>query len=628
MLSQAVDIIERPPPVDIAAFDADSPALHAKYGLPREVVFCRRCVISNQRPNSAVEFAHTARQQEGDDPLRRRRRLRRLPRGRAEAQHDRLGRARASSCASSATATAATTAATTASCPGSGGKDSFYAAHVLKHKYGMHPLTVTWAPHIYTDWGWRTSRRWIHAGFDNYLMHAERPRAPAADAACGREPVPSRSSRSCSGRSRSRRRWRCCTTSRSSSTARTKPSTATRSDDADRRKRDWSLLHRGRPERRSSSAACRSPTCKEHFGVDAAAICCPTCRPTRPQIEEKNVEVHYLGYYLQVAPAELLLLRGRARRLPGLAGAHARAPTASTTASTTGSTTSTTSRRSSSSASAARPTTPRRRSARGDITRDEGVALVQRFDGEFPERFADEIFRYLSIAEKEFPEAASMFEQPIMDRAVLHASRRPLPLAAPVAVRRTDEWKLRHTGSSRSRPTPVLWLTSASSRGSTSRGRTSSRAIHLEGLRVIGDPQHLRSPLLRGRRRRAALHGHRGEPVRPQQPRRHRSPDGRGRLRPDHGRRRHALARRRREMLRSGADKVAINTAAVDAAGADHRGRQPVRLAVHGAVDRGQAARRRQRLGGLHRQRPRATPASTWWSGRSAPSSSAPARSC
>ena len=25
--------------------------------------------------------------------------------------------------------------------PGSGGKDSFYAAHILKYKYGMHPLS-------------------------------------------------------------------------------------------------------------------------------------------------------------------------------------------------------------------------------------------------------------------------------------------------------------------------------------------------------------------------------------------------------------------------------------------------------------------------------------------------------
>src|SRR5207244_4340244 len=52
-------------------------------------------------------------------------------------------------------------------CPGSGGKDSMYASHVLKHKYGMHPLTVTWAPHIYTDIGWKNFQAWIQAGFDN-----------------------------------------------------------------------------------------------------------------------------------------------------------------------------------------------------------------------------------------------------------------------------------------------------------------------------------------------------------------------------------------------------------------------------------------------------------------------------
>ena len=27
-----------------------------KYGLPEEVRFCKKCVISNQRPNSTVEF--------------------------------------------------------------------------------------------------------------------------------------------------------------------------------------------------------------------------------------------------------------------------------------------------------------------------------------------------------------------------------------------------------------------------------------------------------------------------------------------------------------------------------------------------------------------------------------------
>jgi N-acetyl sugar amidotransferase len=52
--------------------------------------------------------------------------------------------------------------------PGSGGKDSAYAAHVLKYKYGMHPLTVTWPPILYTDVGLRNFRNWIEVGgFDN-----------------------------------------------------------------------------------------------------------------------------------------------------------------------------------------------------------------------------------------------------------------------------------------------------------------------------------------------------------------------------------------------------------------------------------------------------------------------------
>jgi len=34
--------------------------LTKKYGLPADIKFCRKCVISNQRPNSAVEYQHTA----------------------------------------------------------------------------------------------------------------------------------------------------------------------------------------------------------------------------------------------------------------------------------------------------------------------------------------------------------------------------------------------------------------------------------------------------------------------------------------------------------------------------------------------------------------------------------------
>ena len=42
--------------------------------------------------------------------------------------------------------------------------------------------------------------------------------------------------------------------------------------------------------------------------------------------------------------------------------------------------------------------------------------MIERYDGEFPERWSEEIFKYLSINEEQFPKASKMFEQPIMDR--------------------------------------------------------------------------------------------------------------------------------------------------------------------------------------------------------------------
>lgn len=127
------------------------------FGLPEEVIYCKVCVISNQRPNSCNEFEHTiesrketiaftngvcdaclvAEKKEAIDWREREEQLMELL-----AQH----RSKDGSA--------------DVVIPGSGGKDSFYAAHVLKHKYGMHPLLVTWAPSIFTDWGWRNLVRW------------------------------------------------------------------------------------------------------------------------------------------------------------------------------------------------------------------------------------------------------------------------------------------------------------------------------------------------------------------------------------------------------------------------------------------------------------------------------------
>lgn len=143
--------------------------LEVLYGLPAEVKFCKRCVISNQRPNSTVEFKNTKKElkktitfdaqgictacrfadikEKEIDWRKRENELIKL----CNYYRSRSG---------------------TYDCivPGSGGKDSTFTAHVLKYKYRMHPLTVTWAPHIYTDIGFSNLQRWIHSGLDNILF--------------------------------------------------------------------------------------------------------------------------------------------------------------------------------------------------------------------------------------------------------------------------------------------------------------------------------------------------------------------------------------------------------------------------------------------------------------------------
>jgi len=53
--------------------------------------------------------------------------------------------------------------------PGSGGKDSGYVAWYLKEKLGMNPLTVTWSPTLPTEIGRENLHNFIQSGFDNIM---------------------------------------------------------------------------------------------------------------------------------------------------------------------------------------------------------------------------------------------------------------------------------------------------------------------------------------------------------------------------------------------------------------------------------------------------------------------------
>ena len=52
--------------------------------------------------------------------------------------------------------------------PGSGGKDSVYTAYLLKFKYNMNPLLVTWPPILPTNEGLDNFHSWLRLGFANY----------------------------------------------------------------------------------------------------------------------------------------------------------------------------------------------------------------------------------------------------------------------------------------------------------------------------------------------------------------------------------------------------------------------------------------------------------------------------
>lgn len=141
--------------------------LKAFYGLPTTVRFCKACVISNQRPSSTVEFKNVNTNKRtiafGEDGICDACRYNDVKfatnwKEREELLFQILEKYRR------------TDGSYDCIVPSSGGKDSSFTAHKLKYKYGMNPLTVTWSPNMYTEAGWRNVQSLINVGgIDNML---------------------------------------------------------------------------------------------------------------------------------------------------------------------------------------------------------------------------------------------------------------------------------------------------------------------------------------------------------------------------------------------------------------------------------------------------------------------------
>lgn len=388
----------------------DTALLETKYGLPSEVKFCKKCVISNQRPNSDVEFKHTAgsvkktinfdengvcdacnvaEQKKNIDWLAREQQLKELcDRFRGDGtQYDCL-------------------------VPGSGGKDSFYAAHMLKYKYGMKPLTVTWAPHIYTPWGWNNHNSWIHAGFDNYLMtpngriHRLLTRLAVENLFHPFQPF-------ILGQKNLAPKMAALFNIPLVFYGENEAEYGNPKGDTDTSKRSadyYAFSDRSKAYLGGQSVE----SLVNEFGVEPYEL--DPYMPANPEeIEKKKIEVHYLGYYLKWHPQSCYYysvenggFQASPERTPGTYSKYNSIDDKIddfhyyTTYVKFG---------------IGRATYDASQEIRsGDINRDEGVALVKKFDGEFPDRFDKEIFDYLSITKKDFPVASNMFDSPKIDK--------------------------------------------------------------------------------------------------------------------------------------------------------------------------------------------------------------------
>ncbi len=385
---------------------SESTKLEAYYGLPQEVKFCTKCIMSNQRPTSAIEFKHTKDSKKTtmnfdekgvcdacktaeikdniDWGMREEELVKLLDKHRKnDGSYDCL-------------------------VPGSGGKDSAYQAHVLKYKYGMNPLTVTWPPILYTDYGLKNWKNWLDSGFDNIsfyrngkvmklltklsienLLHpfqtfilGQKNLAPKVAARYGINLIFYGENEAEYGN----------------------PLADNTSSLRDKSYYSFKNLD----EIYLAGVSVKELVDKYKVRLSDLMSYFP---PTIEELERSNVEVHYLGYYLKWTPQEVYYyaventgFKARPHRTQGTYSKYSGIDDKIddlhfyTTFIKFG---------------IGRASYDSSQEIRNKhLTREEGVALVNRFDGEFPDRYFNEIMEYLGMEPDHFHELCDKFRSP------------------------------------------------------------------------------------------------------------------------------------------------------------------------------------------------------------------------
>jgi N-acetyl sugar amidotransferase len=396
---------------------------NAYFGLPAEVIFCKYCVISNQRPSSSVEFKHKQDEkkvtihfdEEGvcdacryhrvkDEAISWEKREQSLiqlldKHRRSDGGYDII-------------------------VPGSGGKDSAFTSHILKYKYGMNPLTVTWAPHKYTEIGWKNFENWMHVGgLDNILftpngrlhryltqqaflnlLHPFQPFivgqriiGPLMAAKFGVKLVMYGENQAEYGNN---------------------------PDENYKPTMDRKFFSVGEPEEMIlGGKLIKNIIAEKNFSLNDFA---PYIPPSADYLESKDVEVHYLGYYLKWDPQECYYyavhntgFQANSERTEGTYSKYSSIDDQIdmfhyyTTLIKFG---------------IGRATYDAAQEIRnGKITREEGVNLVRKYDQEFPRKYFKAFLEYIDLSEELFHTTVRKFRSPHL------------------WVQESGEWKLRHT---------------------------------------------------------------------------------------------------------------------------------------------------------------------------------------
>lgn len=394
----------------------------AYFGLPEKVVFCKHCVISNQRPSSSVEFKHKQDEkkatigfdEEGVCDACRFHEVKEKQISWEKREQSLIGlldRHRRNDGGYDIIV------------PGSGGKDSAYTSHILKYKYGMNPLTVTWAPHKYTEIGWKNFENWMHVGgLDNILftpngrlhryltqqaflnlLHPFQPFivgqriiGPLMAAKFGVKLVMYGENQAEYGNN---------------------------PDDNYKPTMDHKFFSVGNPEEMIlGGKPVKDIIAEKYFSLNDFT---PYIPPNVDYLESRGVEVHYLGYYLKWDPQECYYyaventgFQSNSERTEGTYSKYSSIDDQIdmfhyyTTLIKFG---------------IGRATYDAAQEIRnGKITREEGVNLVKKYDQEFPQKYFKEFLEYIDITEELFHETVDKFRSPHL------------------WYQENGEWKLRH----------------------------------------------------------------------------------------------------------------------------------------------------------------------------------------